>query len=315
MAQFNAKTIEPFKKGAKWKTFEDQLEAFIILNDVTEVKTSVLLITQFTAEVYGVLKAAVTPAKPLTMLYETLKTKLEELYAPKDNIHFARFTFRGRRQKEDESIDEFVKALQMLSPDLEWEQSVQLAKTVKLADAKAESLLSPQTSKQEATEAPSVNAIWHVNKRRQQRGYNTPWHRECGASGFGQGRGTTRGRGNLQQRAPSSNAQAASNPASEECYYRGRKRHRSYQCSLRNKYFSECGRQGYIHKTCARNRYRPPAANQNFIDSEQMTADEMSNEEQRFTSDHCPEVEDGMGIYMYMMKEEATTNEIGPHRI
>ncbi|XP_068994143.1 uncharacterized protein [Neodiprion pinetum] len=278
MAQFNAKIIEPFKKRAKWKTFEDQLEAFIILNDVTEVKKSVLLITRFTAEVYGELKAAVTPAKPLTMPYETLKTKLEELYAPKENIHLARLTFRERRQKEDESIDEFVKALQMLvqkcnfsavelknqlkdqlisgmrlrtvrykllqSPDLEWEQSVQLAKTVKLADAKAESLLPPQTSKQEATEAPSVNAIWHVNKRRQQRGYNTPWHRGRGASGFGQGRGTTRGRGILQQRAPSSNAQAASNPVSEECYCRGGKRHRSYQCSLRNKYCSECGKQG-----------------------------------------------------------------------
>lgn len=197
------------------------------------------------------------------------------------------------------------------SPDLEWEQSVQLAKTAELADAKAESLLSPQTRKQEATKAPSVNATWHVNKGPQQRGYNSLSQRGRGASGFGQGRGTTRGRGSIQQRAPASNTPAASTPATEECYCCGGKGHRSYQCSLRNKYCSECGKQGRIYKTCARNRNRPPAANQNLIDSEQVTVDETSNEEQRFTSDHCPEVEDGMGIYMYMMKEEAATGEIG----
>lgn len=49
MAKFNANTIEPFNKGAKWKTFKDQLEAFIIRNDVTEAKKSVLPIARLNA--------------------------------------------------------------------------------------------------------------------------------------------------------------------------------------------------------------------------------------------------------------------------
>lgn len=200
-----------------------------------------------------------------------------------------------RKEVEGESIDEFVKALRLLahkcnfsaaemknqlkdqlisgtslkavryellkSPDLEWEQAVELAKTVEIADAKAESMLSPQTSKQE------VNAIWHGNRRSssnpQQRFFKTQWQ-QGRERGFGQRRGTTTGKRKFQHRASSPSTPAASIHANDECYCCGGKGHRSYECSLRNKYCSECGKQGHIYKTCVRNRNRMPAANQNF---------------------------------------------------
>lgn len=32
--------VNTFKRGSRWETFEDQLEAFILLNDISEVKKS-----------------------------------------------------------------------------------------------------------------------------------------------------------------------------------------------------------------------------------------------------------------------------------
>lgn len=103
------------KKGDSWKVFERQLDAYVKLNDIGEDKAAMLLITRLSPKVFEELQAVCEPEDPLTVKYTELKEKLAGVYAPKENDHLVRFSFRERKQAENESIKEFFLALQTLA--------------------------------------------------------------------------------------------------------------------------------------------------------------------------------------------------------
>jgi len=106
--------IDQFKKGENWSSFATQLDAFIMLNDVPDTKKRALLLTRISTQVFSELKAA-CKENLLTMPYEDLKTKMQQLYEPVKNKCLARFAFRERTQKQNESISNFILALQSMA--------------------------------------------------------------------------------------------------------------------------------------------------------------------------------------------------------
>lgn len=107
--------VEPYNKGKNWPSFRDQLNAFIVLNDVAEEKKAALLLTRLSSQVFTELKAACEPEDLLKMKYKDLREKLETLYEPEQNEYLQRFVFRERKQLAKESIQDYILALKSIA--------------------------------------------------------------------------------------------------------------------------------------------------------------------------------------------------------
>lgn len=107
--------VEPYKKKANLNSILDQLEAYALLNDVDNTKKSKLLLTFLSTEVYDELKSDYEPALVTTLSWDEIKSKLKKLYDPDKGEYSARVIFRDRKQKQHESIEEYILALRRLS--------------------------------------------------------------------------------------------------------------------------------------------------------------------------------------------------------
>ncbi|XP_033213671.1 uncharacterized protein LOC117170748 [Belonocnema kinseyi] len=209
---FAGTMIELFKKGNNWNAFEKQLGAFIALNNVEDSKKSALLITRLSSAVSEELLSVCENVDPLTLDYAALISKLSTLYEPKGNEHLSRFTFRDRKQKEGESIKDYMVALrglvtkckfgtnetkgqlkdQLISgvksktiryellkeSDKTLDKLLKLAETVEMAlaemndDKKKVIQENKQVEDIENNEVSSVHAIWNNNQGQQRKYYN-----------------------------------------------------------------------------------------------------------------------------------------------
>ena len=107
--------IEPFNKSDDFSAFLSQLEAFILLNDIEDRKKGALLLTRLSSKVFAELQAAFAPEVLKDKTYEQLTEKLSEIYDPENNTCLRRFTFRQRKQKQSESLQEYILALRALA--------------------------------------------------------------------------------------------------------------------------------------------------------------------------------------------------------
>lgn len=107
--------VESFKKNGDLPSFLDQLQAYITLNDIAETKKESLLLTLLSPEVYKELKLKCEPIALINFKYDDLKQKLNDLYNPDKGEYLSRFTFRERKQKLDESVQEYLSVLKSLA--------------------------------------------------------------------------------------------------------------------------------------------------------------------------------------------------------
>lgn len=101
--------------GEKWEVFEQQLECFITVNDISDEKKVPLLITKLAPKVFETLTYLCSPTKPVKSTFEELCKKLKEKYAKPLSTALERAEFRKRNQLGHEKIQDYVLELRKLA--------------------------------------------------------------------------------------------------------------------------------------------------------------------------------------------------------
>lgn len=265
-------SLELYKKGNNWKAFQSQLEAFMILNDVVDAKKTPLLLTKLSTQVFEELQVACEGTPPITLSYDNLITKLKNIYARKENVYLRRYALRERVQKPGENIRDFVTALQILahecefvpselkkqlkdqviagtnsntvryellkSPDADFEAFIELARTMETAESQAEHLRPVTNNHNSGADENNANVNMIRASGREFRGSR-------GRGFYSQNNSTNR---NTRTKPPGSNPSSSA----DECYCCGIKGHRKPQCKWREKFCSECGKQGHVYRVCCK---------------------------------------------------------------
>lgn len=269
--------IEVFRKEKKWSAFSSQLDAFMILNDITdEDKKAALLLTKLSSEVFAEVKAACEPQEILKVKYDDLNSKLKEIYEPEKNECLLRIAFKDRKQKNTESIQEYILALRNLAQkckfsqteldnnlkdqliggvrseliryellkqsSLELKKFIEVAKAVELAHEKTPTLSFTNS----ASVAQSTSEFHSVGTSRKfpSRADQSTYYRQASNTA-----------GRTQQQSPSINnangyRQEEASGSQKTCHCCGKNNHLKFQCTLRFKFCSEYGKKGHIFKMC-----------------------------------------------------------------
>ncbi|XP_052740894.1 uncharacterized protein K02A2.6-like [Bicyclus anynana] len=103
-----------------WKLYVERLEQYFKVNKIDSDLYVPTLITVMGAECYELLVNLCTPAKPTSKTFSELTVILEKHLQPKPSILAERFKFRHRKQREGESIAEYVAILKCLSKTCEF---------------------------------------------------------------------------------------------------------------------------------------------------------------------------------------------------
>jgi hypothetical protein len=111
MANLN---LQPFN-GNKYECFEQQLECYIKLNDVSEEKRTLLLLTKLTSEVFETVTCLCAPKRPIELSYVELTSVLKKKYVTQQSVSLERAAFRNRNQLSNENIEDYVLELKKLS--------------------------------------------------------------------------------------------------------------------------------------------------------------------------------------------------------
>lgn len=109
--------IEKFESNTQvWKRWRQRLErSFFIFKITDNTEKTAYLLHCIGAEPFATLCDRLEPEDPYAKSYEDLCKKLEEFYSPEPLEIVEIFTFRKRLQKEGESAQEYMAALQKLS--------------------------------------------------------------------------------------------------------------------------------------------------------------------------------------------------------
>ncbi|XP_063380882.1 uncharacterized protein LOC134667408 [Cydia fagiglandana] len=236
--------LQPFD-GTKWECFEQQLECYIALNDVPQEKKVPLLLTKITPQVFEILTSLCNTKKPSSLSYVELTTILKNKYVPKKSIVLERATFRSRNQLPNEKIEDYVTELRKLASKCQFKDSEdQLkekfidgvhSKLIKFELLKADT---SQTLEDYITLARTVEAaLKETGQKAEVEAY--VYYQQTNRNKSFQGR-PTRGK-------PSMNK-------ATRCFCCGGHNHLRSECTLRQKYCSECGQQGHIFKVCPKKK-------------------------------------------------------------
>lgn len=106
-----------FQKPESWTTWVTRFERYMsvakLTNSSSKEKVDLLCYTMG-VEAEDIL-ARIVPAAADRSIYETVKTKFDEFFAPKKNVVFDRYKFNARVQQPGESVDTFITALYSLA--------------------------------------------------------------------------------------------------------------------------------------------------------------------------------------------------------
>ncbi|XP_071580116.1 uncharacterized protein [Temnothorax nylanderi] len=113
----NVMQIETFDPNAHtWKRWLQRLEGSFKVFKITAVEEKVAYLLHYIGiEAFGILCDRLDPVDPYTKSFGDLCKKLEEFYAPEPLEIAEIFTFRKCMQKDGESAQEYLAALQKLS--------------------------------------------------------------------------------------------------------------------------------------------------------------------------------------------------------
>ncbi|XP_046604994.1 uncharacterized protein K02A2.6-like [Neodiprion virginianus] len=195
--------------------------------------------------------------------------------------------------------------LSKASADESLENLLRLAKTVELADAKAASLGTPNVVNTGLTPDNNTTVAQDADIHTIQTGRNRTATNRGRGNFYGQasrrGWSAPQGGGRGTQRSQNQQSQGAGRTAGSEriCFCCGGTNHIKANCSLQNKYCSECGNQGHIFKMCRRAGRGGQTRNQNYVgdgetaETQEHLREEFSEDEERFASDFWPVRESG----------------------
>lgn len=234
--------------GENWIAYQQQFECFILLNDVPEEKKVPLLITKLSTSVYDLLTTLCTPTAPVKESYENICEKLKKHYHPVKNYALHQAEFRKRCQKPNETIDQYVVELKKLSKNcnfksLDEEIKERLLNGTYYDSVKFELLKQADQSLDilmnigKTVETAYKLAFNHEKEQEQ----TQMFHLE---------------KKNINRNKPGGFRQNTSplNKQNVSCFCCGKNGHMKLQCSLREKFCSECGVKGHIFKVCAKNK-------------------------------------------------------------
>ncbi|XP_048001525.1 uncharacterized protein LOC125238280 [Leguminivora glycinivorella] len=227
-------SLENFS-GGNWRSYEEQLNCYMLLHDISEDKKVPLLITKLTSNVYDILSGLCAPKLPINITYEELCKKLQEFYHPKINLAVHRARFMDRKQEEGETIKEYLLAVRKLAKDCDFTDVDEHLKerllngvhnetiryeVLKMADASLAKLTAVAETAEMAFKlsAKPVDVFKLSMDRR---------------------KASQQPQKNRQQQQQQS-----------KCLCCGKTGHWKDQCTLRFKYCSECGRKGHIYRLC-----------------------------------------------------------------
>ncbi|CAK1589460.1 unnamed protein product [Parnassius mnemosyne] len=113
--------ISEFKVATdNWKLYVERLEQFFVVNKISSELHVPTLITVMGAESYELLVSLCTPEKPTSKTFLELTKILENYLQPKPSELAERFKFRQRKQRDGESISEYVTDLKKMSKTCEF---------------------------------------------------------------------------------------------------------------------------------------------------------------------------------------------------
>ncbi|XP_043285706.1 uncharacterized protein [Venturia canescens] len=246
-------TIEAFKEGA------------------TEEKKVPLLITKLTPSVYEILKTLCTPQTPLQKTYEQLGTLVAEYCQPSKGEAVERYTFRQRKQQQDEKVQQYATELRRLATkcnfaNTESEIIEQLLvglsnNNIRLDILKKENMpsLSEIIRIANAIELGESGAARVVTTEENQANVFAirAWTNSKNRNTTAPGRQRRVGAGGRPVSTPLDSTQSSGTSSREDsCYCCGKVGHRRASCTLRFKFCSECGTQGHIFRRCPRKQDR-----------------------------------------------------------
>ncbi|KAK9692907.1 hypothetical protein QE152_g34812 [Popillia japonica] len=107
--------IEPYEPTVNFIRWLQRLEGAFKVFKVPEPEYTAYLLHYIGAKAFDVLCDKINPKDPYTEQYSVLKTALEDFYAPAPLEIAENFRFHQRRQKEGETLQDYIASLQKLS--------------------------------------------------------------------------------------------------------------------------------------------------------------------------------------------------------
>ncbi|XP_047989343.1 uncharacterized protein LOC125228725 [Leguminivora glycinivorella] len=229
--------LKPFD-GEKWEVFEQQFECFILVNDITEEKKVPLLITKLTAKVFETLTYLCSPKQPKDLTYKELVKRLQDKYVKTLSTTLERAEFRKRNQLPKEKIQDYALELRKLAGKCNFKDAEDQIKE-KFMEGVSSKLIKFELMKSppEMTLDKCIELGRTVEAALLHTGSS-----ECVTEMFY----------NREKAKPTYKPRKMdnSNKLGGQCYCCGKHNHIKAECTLKNKFCSECGVQGHIFRMC-----------------------------------------------------------------
>jgi hypothetical protein len=111
-------SIPTFKQGCDdWKTYEEILDQFFVVNNVEDEKKSAFLIASIGSETYKTLRDLCHPVLPKDKTFDVLAEILRKQFSPQVAIFRERTNFYNARQSGNENVTNWYGRLKRLSVD------------------------------------------------------------------------------------------------------------------------------------------------------------------------------------------------------
>ena len=110
-------SIEHFDmKSDDWNEYVERLEQYFIANDIANPgKMVAVFLTVIGPDTYSLLRNLMAQTKPATKSFTELTGELKKHLNPTPSVIAERYKFYERRQKEDETLLEYIAALRKLT--------------------------------------------------------------------------------------------------------------------------------------------------------------------------------------------------------
>ena len=109
---FGAFSGEP----TEWEDYVERLENYFVAHDIkSETKKKAVLLSEYGAATYKLIRSLVVPQKPSEVEYKVLLDKTKEYFAPAPSCIVERYKFNTRVQQLDELVATYIAQLRALS--------------------------------------------------------------------------------------------------------------------------------------------------------------------------------------------------------